>query len=132
MNGTIECAIIGRLGQDPDLRTAASGKPWMRLSLAVGRGDTTQWVTVAVFDDLAKGLIAKVKKSDRMYIEGRLTLQTWEKNGEQRAGLNVAAWRAEPLSQIGRQKPKRGRPQNAVVDSQEPIGYDLVEDAIPF
>ena len=42
-----------------------------------------------------------------MYIEGGLTLQTWEKNGEQRAGLNVAAWRAEPLSQIGRQKPKR-------------------------
>ena len=44
MNGTIECAFIGRLGQDPDLRTAASGKPWMRLSLAVARADTTQWV----------------------------------------------------------------------------------------
>ena len=55
MNGTIECAFIGRLGQDPDLRTAASGKLWMRLSLAVGRANTTQWVTVAVFDDLAKG-----------------------------------------------------------------------------
>jgi len=27
MHGTIECAFIGRLGQEPELKSSAAGKP---------------------------------------------------------------------------------------------------------
>ena len=33
MNGNIECAFIGRLGQDQELNTSAAGKSRTRLSL---------------------------------------------------------------------------------------------------
>ena len=32
MNGNIECAFIGRLGQDPELKTSAAGKSWTRVN----------------------------------------------------------------------------------------------------
>jgi hypothetical protein len=38
MNG-IHCALQGRLGQDVELRRAASGKDWCRLSVGVADGD---------------------------------------------------------------------------------------------
>lgn len=40
-------------------------------------------------------------------VEGSLTLRTWEKNGETRAGLNVAAWKCEKLGAIGRNKSRK-------------------------
>jgi hypothetical protein len=39
MHGNIETAFIGRLGQEPELKTSAAGKPWARLSVAVGAGE---------------------------------------------------------------------------------------------
>jgi single-stranded DNA-binding protein len=42
MHGSIETAFIGRLGQDPELRTSQAGKAWARLSVAVGNDDETQ------------------------------------------------------------------------------------------
>ena len=34
MHGAIEAAFIGRVGQDPELKTSAAGKPWARFSVA--------------------------------------------------------------------------------------------------
>ena len=68
-----------------------------------------QWVQIAVFGETAEHLAGSLKGGDRIYVEGRLKLNRWEKDGEQRAGLSVAAWRAEKLGAIGRKKPARAR-----------------------
>ena len=58
---------------------------------------------IAVFGDKAN-TIALVK-GDRAYIEGKLKLETWTgKDGVERQGLNVAAWKVERLGEIGRNK----------------------------
>jgi hypothetical protein len=80
----IHCALQGRLGADVELRRSQSGKDWARLSVGVGEGDEVAWVSVAVFEEKARALVG-FTKGVGMYIEGRLSLNTWTgKDGAQR------------------------------------------------
>ena len=108
----IHCALQGRLGEDVELRNSAAGKDWCRLSVGVGEGDDLTWVSVAVFEEKARAL-AGLKKGSEVYIEGRLSLDTWTgKDGQQRTGLSVSAWRVEVLGRIGKSRPAKA-PQHA-------------------
>jgi len=136
MNGNIETAFIGRVGSDPELKTSSTGKPWMAFNIAVGQDDGTQWLRVAVFSARAEDLAGTLHKGDRAYVEGALTLRTWEKNGETRAGLNVAASKCEKLGAIGRNKPPKRRPLPEG-DHASPVSVNgqrhaAGDDAIPF
>ncbi|MBL8845462.1 MAG: single-stranded DNA-binding protein [Hyphomicrobium zavarzinii] len=136
MNGNIEAAFIGRVGSDPELKTSAEGKPWAAFNVAVGKDEATQWVRVAVFGARAEELAGPLKKGDRVYVEGNLTMRTWEKSGEKRAGINVAAWKCECLGQIGRNKPSKAKAlpegdHSAPMVTQQPR-HAAFEDEIPF
>jgi single-strand DNA-binding protein len=133
---TIECAFIGRLGRDPELRHSQAGKPWLPLNLAVGDKEQTEWVKVAVFNTRATELAGTLHKGDRVYVEGRISLDTWtDQQGQQRAGLKVAAWKVERLGNIGNNKPPKpnadaaqAAPVSGPGDYQRPLGGD----EIPF
>lgn len=101
----IECAFTGRVGQEPALRTSKTGQPWLAVSVAVGSGDDIQWLQVAVFGDPAAELATRLTKGTRVYVEGRLRLNKWTKDGREHAGLSVAATLVQPLGQIGRKRP---------------------------
>lgn len=134
MIDSIEAAFFGRVGTDPELKTSSAGKPWAAFNVAVGQDDDTQWVRVAVFGAVAQDLVGTLKKSDRVYVEGNLTLRTWEKDGVTRAGLNVAAWKCERLGQIGRNKPRPSKP-SPEGDHPAPLSTadrHWSEDEIPF
>jgi single-strand DNA-binding protein len=108
MNGSIECAFAGRVGTEPELKTSATGKAWIRFSVAIGAADAVQWVQVAAFGDRAQALAESLHKGDRAYVEGNIRLNEWTTQvGEKRAGLSVAAWKVEKLSQIGRNRPAK-------------------------
>jgi single-strand DNA-binding protein len=62
----IEAAFIGRVGNDLDLKTSQAGKPWLRINVAVGQDDATQWVQIAVFGDRAQELAGHLRKGDRV------------------------------------------------------------------
>lgn len=102
----IHCALQGRLGAAVELRRSASGKDWCRLSVGVGEGEETAWVSVSVFEEKARAL-AGLNKGAEVYIEGRLSLNTWiGKDGAERTGLSVTASEVIPLGRIGRKRPK--------------------------
>jgi len=140
MHGTIEAAFIGRLGQDPELKTSAAGKPWARFSVAVGQGEEAQWVSVAVFGEAAERLCAALHKGDKLYVEGTLRLSEWTgKGGEKRTGLSVAAWKAEKLGAIGRNKPAKARSKDsgatdtaAAVSKSRERDLQPADEQIPF
>lgn len=107
----IECAFWGTLGGDPELKTAKSGNAFavMNIAVAVGRDDAgkdiSQWVRVACFGQVAEDIAARTAKSDRVYVEGSLTLNTWQTSaGETKSGLNVAAWKVEKVPAIGKSR----------------------------
>jgi single-stranded DNA-binding protein len=82
--------------------------------------EATQWVRLVAFGDAARPLEG-LTKGAKVYAEGRLKLETWVKDGAERSGLTLVAYRVEVLGQIGKR-----RPQQAV----EP---DRAEDeGVPF
>ena len=109
----IECAFTASLGQDVELRKSKAGKTFATFPCVVDMGhedgkETAQWLRCICFGDTAEKLAERAKKADRVYVEGSLSLNSWEgADGETKHGLNVTAWRAERLSNIGRAKPKR-------------------------
>ena len=121
----IHCALEGRLGADVELRRSPSGKDWARLSVGVGEGDHVTWVSVTVFEEKARALVG-IEKGAEVYAEGRLCLNVWtSRDGTERTGLAVTAWRIEVLGQIG------GRPGRSKA-RRERAEADAFNDAIPF
>jgi len=89
--GTVNKTIIlGRLGQDPEMRTTASGTSVVNLSLAtneLGRKDPnsgqrgevqTEWHRIILFGQMADNANTYLKKGSQVYIEGRLQTRKWQ------------------------------------------------------
>ncbi len=123
----ITAAFTGKLGNDAELRRSKAGKPWVPISVAViDDTEATTWVRVALFGDMAKETAYRLKKGTEVYCEGSLSLTTWTgKDGTAHTGLSLAAWKVEPLGQIGQRRPKR--PQSEA--SEDPVPFD---DPVPF
>jgi single-stranded DNA-binding protein len=124
----IQAAFFGALGRDAEVKTSKSGTGYLRLTVRVGDGDAAQWVGVLAFDEDAIQAADRLLKGARVYVEGRLTLQSWtDHHGAARHGLSCMSWHTR-LSQIGRNKQKSKVTKPGLVS---PAGADI-EDAIPW
>ena len=129
---SIECAFYGFCARDADARTSQAGKPWVRLSIGVGKDDAVQWVQVAVFGKAAEKA-AELKKADRCYIEGTIKLDRWTGNdGTERHGLSVAAFKCEPTHRIGRNKPDQKKKDQEFGSVPVTSNGAELDDEIPF
>jgi single-strand DNA-binding protein len=127
---TIEVAFIGRPGRAPQMRTPDGGKPWASLSLAVGRGDDVQWVSVSAFNGLATALPSDLAAGEKLYVEGKVRLSRWTKDGVERSRLQVAASRIEVLGRIGRRRKPRRR-KAAPGETNGEVSADVVGGHAP-
>jgi single-stranded DNA-binding protein len=134
---SIDCAFFGFLAADAEQRTSQAGKPWARLRVGVGKDEQIQWVSVAVFGKAAEAA-AKLKKGDRCYVEGTISINSWTgSNGTERHGLSVAAFKCERTHAIGRgrDKPQRDRASSNRTDNntgQDGATAAPFDDSIPF
>jgi single-stranded DNA-binding protein len=125
----IDCAFFGFCAANADVRTSQAGKTWVRLSVGVGKGDFVQWLSVAVFGKAA-ATAADLKKSDRIYCEGTIKLNSWRgSDGTERHGLSVATFKIGKTHQIGRNKPKR---DNGRATTAAPASPNDLNDDLPF
>ncbi|MBI4491928.1 MAG: single-stranded DNA-binding protein [Chloroflexi bacterium] len=112
MNG-VACALVGRIGTEPELKHTTSGQPMLSFSVAVQdaraeQGAPAEWIRVTAWGGLAESLDGYLGKGAEVYVEGRLRLSQWQaQDGTPRAGLSVSAWLVQPLGQIGRRKPQQ-------------------------
>jgi len=110
--------LLGNLTRDPELRYIPSGTAVSDIGLAVNDRvkRNEQWVDEVTFVDITLwGRTAEVaneylSKGSSVLIEGRLKLDTWEKEGQKRSKLKVIGERmqmvgARPGGQGGSQKP---------------------------
>lgn len=79
--------LIGRLGQDPELKFTQSGIAVAKFSLATSQswkdqdGNTqekTEWHNVVVWRKLAEICAEYLKKGSKIYCEGSLSTGSWE------------------------------------------------------
>ena len=83
--------IIGRLGQDPESRYTPSGKRVTKFSVATNRRWTspdgkentaTDWFNVETWNGLAEVVDQYLRKGRKVFVEGRLQVERYEKDGQ--------------------------------------------------
>jgi single-strand DNA-binding protein len=148
--------LVGNLTRDPELRYIPSGTAVSEVGLAVNdrvkRGD--QWVDETTFVDVTMwGRTAEVaneylSKGAPVLIEGRLKLDSWEKDGQKRSKLRVVCEKMQMLggrdggggNRGGGAQRSGGRPQPSQEESYGGDDYDagapspagFPPDEIPF
>ena len=94
--------LIGRLGNDPEIKQMVNGKNVARLSIATSntwkdkntgeKKEKTEWHRVVIFNEGLVNVVQQyVKKGAQVYIEGQLTTRKWkdEKSGLDRYSTEI-------------------------------------------
>ena len=116
--------LLGNVTRDPELRYISSGTAVTDIGLAVNdrrKTATGEWVEETTFVDVTLwGRTAEVAgeyvtKGSPLLIEGRLKLDTWEKDGKKNSKLRVVCERMQLLGsrsggEGGGARGGRGRP----------------------
>lgn len=99
MAGVNNVILLGRLGQDPEVRYTPDGKAVATLSLATSesykdkngeRQDRTEWHRVILWERKAEVAQEYLRKGDQAYIEGSIRTRKWtDKNGEDRYSTEI-------------------------------------------
>ena len=74
--------VVGRVGQDPDMKYFESGKVKTSFSVAVNRwskeGEKTDWFNIELWDKNAEIAGEYVKKGRMVAIDGKLAINKWK------------------------------------------------------
>jgi len=93
--------LIGRLGNDPEIKQTQNGKNIARLSIATSESwkdkntgekkEKTEWHKVVVFNEGLVNVIQKyLKKGAQVYIEGQLNTNKYtDANGEEKFSTQI-------------------------------------------
>lgn len=115
--------LIGRLGQDPEIRTLESGKKVAHFNLATNESyknadgakvDETTWHSIVAWNGLAEITSKFLAKGREVCIEGRINYRSYtDKNGNQR---NVTEIVATDLVMLN----AKSRSRDMIADDPEP------------
>ncbi len=80
--------LVGNVGRDPDVRETKSGTKVVNLSLATNRPpygedavERTDWHRLTLWARLAQFAEDHVSKGDRVYVEGTVEYDSYERDG---------------------------------------------------
>ncbi len=82
--------LVGHVGRDPEIRETRSGTKVANLSLATnqwrpdegeGGSERTDWHRITLWNRLAQLAEDYVRKGDRVYVEGRVQYDSYERDG---------------------------------------------------
>jgi single-strand DNA-binding protein len=106
MQSGIEAALTGRvISSAIELKTSAKGNIWTKFAVSTGQEEGVGIVQIAAFGEVAQAVAAAATKGTRLYVEGTLRLEHWRsRDGQEKSGLALAAWRVEILGQIGKRR----------------------------
>ena len=101
--------LVGRLAQEPEVRTTEKGKNVVRISVAVNRSFKnpdglyeTDFIDCILWDGLAKNLHEYCKKGDTVGVRGRLQVSYYEKDNVKVKKVDVIV---EKLSFLSSKRP---------------------------
>ena len=102
MSSVNKVILIGNVGADPEVRYLDRGVAIATFNLATTeRGyvmqngtqvpDVTEWHSVVLWRNLAEWAQQNLRKSMKIYVEGKLKTRSWEKDGQIRRKTEVIA-----------------------------------------
>ena len=148
--------LVGNLTRDPELRYIPSGTAVTEIGLAINdrrKGPNGDWIEETTFVDVtlwsrtAEIASEYLTKGASVLIEGRLKLDTWEKDGKKNSKLRVVGEKMQMLCGKGpggggggggggqRAAAQRGRGTSDAYSGpadDSSYGGDVPDDDIPF
>jgi len=148
MSSLNKAMIIGRLGQDPDVRYTQSNTAVANMSVATSERykdksgewkENTEWHRVVAWGRTAEICQEYLKKGSLVYIEGPIQTRQWEdKDGQTRYTTEIKALTMTMLDSKGSgsnggrkpEKPDSAQPVSSNVDLNDNL--DEIDDDLPF
>lgn len=136
--------LIGNLTRDVEMHYMPSGDGIASFGLATSRRwkdkqgqrqEEAEFHNITIFGGLAKVCGDYLKKGAKIYLEGRLKTEKWEKDGQQHSRVVIIGENMHMLDGKKAQSPTSDSYQAAQqqgAGSAEDQGYSDFEDDIPF
>ena len=84
--------LMGRMTRDPELKYTSGGKAFANFSLAVQKTkDEVEFIDCTVWEKTAETIAEYFRKGNRILVQGRLSVSSYEQNGEKRKFTRVLA-----------------------------------------
>ena len=132
MRGINKVIVLGNLGRDPETKYLPSGDAVTTFSVATSEKwkdksgndkEVTEWHNIVAFKRLAEIAAEYLRKGSKVYVEGQLRTQSWEKDGTKHYRTEIVCRELQMLD--GKQE----RPQ---ADARQQFDTPDGKDDIPW
>ncbi|MBP2638867.1 MAG: ssbA [Firmicutes bacterium] len=125
-----KCILVGRLTDNPEVRYTQSGKAVASFTIAVNRftggsNKEADFITIVAWEKLAEICGNNLSKGQRVLIEGRLQIRSYEGNDGQK--WRVAEIIAQNMEFLEKKQPEQDRPDGGTFG-----GEVIQEEETPF
>ncbi len=133
--------LIGRVGKDPEVRHLENGMSVAKFTLATNerytnksgeKVETTEWHNIVAWRKLAEIVEKYVKKGNQIYLEGKITTRSYEKDNETKYFTEIVA---NNMQMLGSKKENQSSAPLSSEDNSAPQKVDIIEeetDDLPF
>ena len=133
--------LLGRVGNDPEVKFMPSGNAVVNLSIATNRKfknqdsgsyeDKTEWHRVVFFNKPAETIGQYVKKGQQLYVEGRLQTRKWQdKDGIEKYSTDIIS---DNFTFVGSKSDSSDAFTPKSQDNNDFSNQDIIKDEdIPF
>lgn len=134
MSGIQKLVAIGNLGKDPETFNGGAS-----FSIAVTekwkkdgqQQERTEWINCTAFGRLGEVCAQYLTKGSKVYIEGKLNTDQFEKDGQKHYRTKVIVREMQMLDSRGDSEPSRAQGNSGTRPDSYPPAEDF-EDSIPF
>jgi single-stranded DNA-binding protein len=88
---TANALVTGTLFRTPEQRTSKGGKLYVTATIKNKDGETFQFWRVTAFSDTAQAELMRLTVGDALSVQGALTIDEYEKDGEKRIARKLVA-----------------------------------------
>ena len=113
--------LLGNVGNDPEIVNLDNGTKIAKMSLATSetyknksgeKVTDTQWHNLVCFGKLSEIIEKYVNKGDKIYVDGKIKYDKWEKDGVKRTSTSIVI---NNMTMLG-SKPQDNTPENNTND----------------
>jgi len=138
MSSVNKVIILGRLGKDPVLKNLPSGSEVCNFSVATSESwkdkntgekkEKAEWMNIVVFGKQASHCEKYLSKGSQVYLEGKFTTDSYEKDGVKMYSTKVIANSVKFLSSKNETAKEETKKEDYAPQAQQ----QFAEDNIPF